>query len=305
MRSSLARRGSLTESVGQLNIEYRELLLPATFNEKARLASDALHIWPRNGMMLIALPNVDGSFTFTLFSPAEESASWKPSTLKSAEGADAFFRATFPDLAAAAPEAGASLASAYVGRIPLVSCSPWNAGQAVVIGDAAHAITPFFGQGLNAGLEDCVLLDEMLDDVGTDVDWAGVFQRFGASRAPDTAAIAALSLENLDEMSRAVTDPAFLLRKNVEAEIQRRYPGLYLSRYELVSFSRLAYRSVVEIGQLQRELLDEVCENVRDPSEVDYARAAALISERLAHRFPTLDSNPQFSSEPPQLRASA
>jgi kynurenine 3-monooxygenase len=159
-----------------------------------------------------------------------------------------------------------------------VKCARWSRGQAVLIGDAAHAIVPFFGQGMNAGFEDCTVLMEVLD---REAGWARAFAELSDSRRPDADAIADLAVENFVEMRDKVSDPEFVLWKEVEAELSRRFPGEYLSRYQLVTFTRIPYRIAKQAGVIQSALLRELTQPARTAHDVDYSRAHSLIRARL------------------------
>ena len=272
--SASALRAALDLDVEQswLDFGYKELTIPPARGGGFSLEPHALHIWPRKNFMLIALPNIDGSFTCTLFLPFEGEASF--AAIDAPAAGENFFAEIFPDAHALIPGLGAALEEAPLGRMVTVKCARWSRGTALLIGDAAHAIVPFFGQGMNAGFEDCTVLMSLLDRVP---DWARAFVEFSASRKPDADAIADLAVENFVEMRDKVADAEFVLWKEVEAELSRRFPGEYLSRYQLVTFTRLPYRVAQEAGRLQLELLRSLTANVRSASEVDYSRARAAI----------------------------
>jgi kynurenine 3-monooxygenase len=260
-----------------IDFGYKELTIPPGPGGGFSMEKNALHIWPRKNFMLIALPNMGGSFTCTLFLPFEGKDSF--AAIEAPAAAERFFTETFPDALALIPRLGDALEAAPLGRMATVKCAPWSRGQAVLIGDAAHAIVPFFGQGMNAGFEDCTVLMEILDRVP---DWSGAFAELSQARKPDADAIAELALENFVEMRDKVADPDFLLWKEVEAELSRRFPGEYLSRYQLVTFTRIPYRIAQEAGRLQTSLLRELTLTARSASSVDYSRAHSLIRSRLA-----------------------
>lgn len=272
--SASALRAVLDLEVEQswLDFGYKELTIPPTRAGGFSLEPHALHIWPRKNFMLIALPNADGSFTCTLFLPFEGEASF--AAIATAAAGEKFFGEVFPDAHALIPGLAAALEEAPLGRMVTVKCGRWSRGTALLIGDAAHAIVPFFGQGMNAGFEDCTVLMGLLDRVP---DWARAFEEFSTSRKPDADAIADLAVENFVEMRDKVADAEFVLWKEVEAELSRRFPGEYLSRYQLVTFTRVPYRVAQEAGRLQLELLRSLTANVRSASEVDYSRAGAAI----------------------------
>jgi kynurenine 3-monooxygenase len=276
--SASALRKALRLSVEEsfLDFGYKELTIPPAPGGGFSLEKNALHIWPRKNFMLIALPNLDGSFTCTLFLPFEGAASF--AAIEAPAEAERFFGETFPDALALIPQLGEALADAPLGRMATVKCARWSRGKALLIGDAAHAIVPFFGQGMNAGFEDCTVLMEILD---READWTRAFTELSESRRPDADAIADLAVENFVEMRDKVADPEFVLWKEVEAELSRRFPGEYLSRYQLVTFTRVPYRLAQEAGHLQNDLLRELTLTARRAQDVDYSRAGTLISTRL------------------------
>ncbi len=290
LRSAMERTGSLQISQEPLDAGYKELTLPPGDGSgphgRFAIAPNALHIWPRGRFMLIALPNMDGSFTCTLFLPFESKGD-EPSfaRLRDADSAGAFFRQYFADAAGLLPNLEESFLAAPLGHMVTVKCTPWAKGTALLIGDAAHAIVPFFGQGMNAGFEDCTLLDEALAGSGGDVSWATLFSQFSAARRVDTDAIADLALENFVEMRDKVGDPVFLLHRAVEAELQRRFPGRYLSRYQMVTFSRIPYHAGLEAGRIQAEILAALCDGKVSAAEVDFDAADRLLRDRLEPIF--------------------
>ena len=262
----------VTESV--LSSGYKELTIPPLSGGGFRLEKGALHLWPRGHFMMIALPNQDGSFTCTLFLPFEGTTSF--ARLRTAAEINGFFDGYFGDIVPLIPELASHFLVAPLGKMVTVKAEPWSHGTALLIGDAAHAIVPFFGQGMNAGFEDVTLLDQLLGD-----DLAQSFATFAERRKPDTDAIAELAIENFVEMRDKVADPVFLLHKAVEAELQKRFPGQYLSRYQLVTFTRIPYSAALRAGQIQSEILDELCAGVSSAGEVDYLRAFMLVRSRL------------------------
>jgi kynurenine 3-monooxygenase len=270
MRKAIAP--GATEEV--LDFGYKELTLPPGSGGSFLLEKNALHIWPRKSFMLIALPNLDGSFTCTLFLSFEAFEE----IARPAE-AERFFAANFPDVLALVPDLGAGLAEAPLGRMTTVKCRPWSQGTSLLVGDAAHAIVPFFGQGMNAGFEDCTVLDGIL---AREPRWERAFAGLSETRKPDADAIADLAVENFVEMRDKVADPEFVLWKEVEAELSRRMRGAYLNRYQLVTFTRVPYREALEAGRVQQGILRELCSGAASAAEVDYQRGEKLVRERLA-----------------------
>jgi kynurenine 3-monooxygenase len=262
-----------------LSSGYKELTIPPLSGGGFRLEKNALHIWPRGHFMLIALPNQDGSFTCTLFLPFEGTTSF--AHLRSADDIDEFFDGYFGDTVPLIPGLAAHFQAAPLGQMVTVKTAPWSHGTALLLGDAAHAIVPFFGQGMNAGFEDVTLLDELLGGQPGD-DLGETFAAFAARRKPDTDAIAQLAIENFVEMRDKVADPTFLLHKAVESELQHRFPGQYLSRYQLVTFTRIPYAAALAAGKIQSEILGELCASASSAAEVDYLRAFVLVRSRLS-----------------------
>ena len=265
LRESL--QGEVREEA--LSSGYKELTMPAQGSGFA-LHREALHIWPRGSFMLIALPNLDGSYTCTLFLAFEGSPSFAGLTTEAE--AQAFFERWFPDAVPLIPNLARQFVQAPLGRMVTVKAWPWSRDCAVLIGDAAHAIVPFFGQGMNAGFEDVTLLCGLLTG-----NWTGDFARFAAARKPDTDAIADLAVENFVEMRDKVADPQFLRMREIEHDLQQRMGGRYLTRYQLVTFTRVPYRVALRAGEIQASLLAELA---RQP-QPDYERGVRIADETL------------------------
>ena len=224
---------------------YKELTIPARDGEFA-LDPGALHIWPRGSSMMIALPNRDRSFTCTLFWPKSAF-----SALDTADRVMAEFRGQYPDVVELMP----SLADDYfrnpVGSLVTVRCWPWSAGRIGLVGDAAHAIVPFFGQGANCAFEDCIELDECLDAASG--DWTSALAAYERRRKANTDAIADMALENFVEMRDKVNSPVFQMKVAAQHALERRLAGRYVSRYELVSFTTMPYSQIA--GRIRRQNL--------------------------------------------------
>lgn len=249
-----------------LSSGYKELTMPKAAGGGFAMHREALHIWPRGNFMLIALPNLDGSFTCTLFLPFQGSPSF--AELQSERDVHEFFSRHFPDAVPLIPGLPAQFLAAPLGRMVTVKAWPWSRGAALVLGDAAHAIVPFFGQGMNAGFEDVTLLAKSLTG-----DWPRDFAAFAQERRPDTDAIADLAVENFVEMRDKVADPEFLRLREMEHELQERMGGRYLTRYQLVTFTRIPYRAALEAGRIEQQLLQEMASSGAD--------GVALAEERL------------------------
>ena len=259
---------------------YKELSMPADAAGRHRMAPDALHIWPRGNYMLIALPNADGSFTATLFLAKHGGLSFE--SLTATAEIEAFLSRSFPDARELMPDCIAEFQNHAVGFLGTVSASPWaHEGMAALIGDSAHAIVPFHGQGMNCCFEDCVEFDACMD---RHASWKSVFAEFGALRKPDTDAIAAMALDNYLEMRERVAHPKFRLQQALALELERRFPQRFIPRYSMVMFHHeIPYRTALERGAIQAALLAELTAGtVTSLAEVDFGRAQREIQARLA-----------------------
>jgi kynurenine 3-monooxygenase len=233
----------------------KELPIPAGSRAEWHKHKNALHIWPRGQYMLIAFPNLDGSFTSTLHLPLEGEVSFD--SIHTERDLVKLFETSFPDAYAEMP----NVVSDYFANptIPMVTirCAPWNhRDKVLLIGDAAHAIWPSYGQGANAGFEDCAILDECLEEQGG--DWLAATRAYQERRKPDVEAVADLSEEHFREIRDKVGDPAFLLRKRVERKFNRMYPERYSSLYSLVAFTTTPYAEALRMNQAQNKLVDAV-----------------------------------------------
>lgn len=241
---------------------YKELTIPADAGGEHRLDPSALHIWPRGNFMLIALPNADGTFTCTLFLPFEGEVSFEKLTDDAA--VSAFFQKYFPDAVPHMPALLDDFRSNPTSSLVTVKCAPWQwQNRILLIGDAAHAIVPFYGQGMNAGFEDCTILDAMYDELGG--DWSRVIPQFAARRKADGDAIAELAQRNFIEMRDLVGDPKFLLRKKIAAHLHERHPD-FLPVYTMVTFSNTPYHVALREDDAQNRLFSQILqlENVEN-----------------------------------------
>lgn len=257
---------------------YKELTLPPFPGGKPRIDKHALHIWPRGGFMLIALPNVDGSFTVTLFLPLTGADSFE--TLTAPASIEAFFAVHFPDILALMPQLAAEFLQHPTGIMGTVRCQQWSVGdRLLLIGDAAHAITPFHGQGMNCCFEDCRELDELL---AASSDWAATCREFATSRRPNTDAIAAMAIENYLEMRDTVRDPKFHLHKALALELERRHPERFVPRYSMVMFhDDIPYAVAFRRGRIQDEILTALTAAADGIEAIDFGAAARMIEQRL------------------------
>ena len=252
LRHALQDRGLLQASEDTLAHDYKELHIPPRADGGWPLEAHALHIWPRGGFMLIALPNPDHSFTATLFLPDCGAVSFE--AIRGSAAARAFFAREFPDALALIPDFEEQFASHPQGKLATLHCWPWHAQKVLLIGDAAHAIVPFHGQGLNCGFEDCVQLAQLL---ASEASPAAACRTFEDLRRPNTDAIAAMAIENYREMRDTVASPDFARRKQLALDLEQRYPGRFIPRYSMVMFhAEIPYAEAQRRGALQEGVLD-------------------------------------------------
>jgi kynurenine 3-monooxygenase len=281
--ASAVRAAILERTGGRLDEEplghgYKELSIPPAPGGGFRMEKNALHIWPRGEYMLIALPNIDGSFTVTLFLPNQGEESFQ--VLPTPEAVHALFQRRFADAIPLMPRLAEDFFGNPTGHLETIRCSPWSfEDQALVLGDAAHAIVPFHGQGMNAAFEDCSAFDQCLEN--PDRAWSEVFAEFEKRRRPNADAIADMALENYVEMRATVREPKFQLKKELSFRLEERHPGRFIPRYSMVMFHTLPYADAKRRGAIQERILDELTSRAARLDDVDLARADRLIEERL------------------------
>jgi len=235
---------------------YKELIIPAGKNGEFLLDKNALHIWPRGSFMMIALPNPDGNFTCTLFLPFEGEKSF--SNLKTDEQVEEFFKSEFSDAFTLMPTLISDFKTNATASLVTVKCFPWVFDNKIgLIGDAAHAIVPFYGQGMNCGFEDCVVLNELIEKHND--DWDIIFPEYEQLRKPDGDAIADLAIANFVEMRDKTADPKFILQKKIEAKFSQHYPDKWIPLYSMVTYSpHIRYSTALKEGQKQQKIMDEI-----------------------------------------------
>jgi len=284
LRTEIENKTNKKINSSLLSHGYKELVMQADSDQKYRMEKNALHIWPRGEFMLIALPNEDGSFTCTLFMPFEK-GEYNFAELKSKEKIKDFFEKYFLDFTKRVPNYCEQFMDNPLGKMVTLKSDKWNYnGSALLMGDASHAIVPFFGQGMNCGFEDCgeflglIEKNGFLDNEENDEK---LFQQFFKNRKPNTDAIADLAVENFTEMSSKTADPLFLLQKKMEALLYSLYPDIYIPRYTLISFSRTPYKVAEEIGLIQKEILNELSKNIKTEMDMDFDFAEKLFNQKL------------------------
>lgn len=262
VRETIMKSGRFNYSQSYIEHGYKELSIPPTKAKDFALEPNALHIWPRGRFMLIALPNEDRSFTCTLFLPFEGKDSF--SSIRSADDITGFFQSTFPDALPMMPSLVEDYFQNPTASLVTIRCYPWVKKNTLILGDASHAIVPFYGQGMNSGFEDCYLLNKMIDLC--EGDWQEIITRFQATRKPDTDAIADLAIQNFLEMRDKVADENFLLRKQIESKLHELYPQKWIPLYSLVTFSDTGYANALAMGKKQEAIMDKVMarENIRE-----------------------------------------
>ena len=239
----------------EINHDYKELLIPAGDNNKYLLEKNALHIWPRGNFMLMALANLDGSFTCTLFAPKKGENSFEELNTKAE--VENYFSATFPDFIELVPDLYEQWKSNPTSNLGIVRTYPWHIGdKSLIIGDAAHATVPFYGQGMNAGFEDCRVLDNLLD--AHKDDFGSSFNEYSIVRKPNGDGVQDLSMHNFVVMRDKTADPKFLLQKRIEKKFANLYPDKWTPLYSMVSFSNIAYSEAWQIGMKQEEIMQKI-----------------------------------------------
>ncbi len=278
LRHAMATVANLGERVENLGHGYKELEIPPAADGSFRIEPNALHIWPRGRYMCIALPNDERTFTVTLFLPSSGEPSFE--TVRNGAEARAFFERDFADASALIPDLEHDFDAHPTGVLATLYLDRWHLrGDAVLLGDAAHAMVPFHGQGMNCAFEDCVALADHLERAP---DREAAFAAFQRERLPNAQAIQQMALENYLEMRDRVDNEEYLLQRALERELAERHPTRFVPRYSMVTFMRLPYATAFERGRIQRELLAELTRGHESLDTVDRALADRLVVERLA-----------------------
>ncbi|MFD2516585.1 FAD-dependent oxidoreductase [Salinimicrobium flavum] len=255
VRHKMQRQSRFNYSQHFIDVGYKELRIPANADGTHKLDKNSFHIWPRGEFMLIAMPNLDGSFTCTLFLPFEGEYSFETITTEAA--AEKFFADFFPDIHEEISNLTRDFFRNPTSALVTVKCFPWTYYDKIaLVGDAAHAVVPFFGQGMNAGFED--ISDLMNLHETHDNDWETIFKEYQERRKPNADAIAELSYRNFMEMSSKTADPKFLLRKKIEKKFAEKHPEKWVPVYSRVTFSDKPYSEALKTGDMQAKIMDSV-----------------------------------------------
>jgi len=245
---------------------YKELTMPPDSIGNFQMEPKALHVWPRGQFMLIALPNLNKTFTCTLFFPLEGPLSFE--TVIASDDVIKLFEDQFPDALGMMPGVVEEFLSNPVGKLGTVFCDPWHVGsQALLMGDAAHAVVPFFGQGMNASFQDCSLLRKLINKHSG--DWAVILSEFSRIHVKNGHSIAKMAIENYLEMRDHVNDPIYKKRRKLELKMERMFPDEFIPRYSMVSFHQTPYSEVYKRGEKQHKIIEAMLKNFNDISEID------------------------------------
>ncbi len=252
-------QGRFTYSQEYIEHDYKEVAFPANADGTPKMDPQCLHIWPRRYYMMMGLANQDGGFTGTLFMPNTHTENAPGfDVVKTEEQVTKFFADHFADAMPIVPDLVQQYLRNPQSSLVIIRCNPWQVnGKVALIGDAAHAIVPFYGEGMNAGYEDCKVLNDLLNEHGDD-NWSKVLPRYAAKRKPNGDAIADLSLRNFIEMRDLVADPKFLLRKKIEGHLQAKHPDQWLPLYSQVKFSDIEYKDAWKEGLRHDRIMEEV-----------------------------------------------
>lgn len=277
LRKAMRQVKGFEQSEELLAHGYKELVIPAAAGGGFLMEKNALHIWPRKSYMLIALPNFDGSFTVTLFLAHEGKESF--AALKTESDVTDFFSRFFPDAMKLMPDLAKTFFENPTGSMVTIRCCPWHSGgNLMLLGDAAHAIVPFFGQGMNCGFEDCSALGALLDKKIS--GWEKLFAALEQERKPNADAIADMALENFIEMRDTVADAKFQLKKQIGFELERRYPGKFVPRYAMVVFHpEIPYAEARKKSEVQDRILETLCAGISSLEQVDWRQADELLKK--------------------------
>ena len=276
LRKSIVEKADIQYVKKPLGHGYKELTIPPLESGEFQIEPNALHIWPRGNYMLIALPNNDYSFTCTLFFPMAGATSFK--TVKTEKDILDLFQSQFPDAIKLMPTLVEDFQSNPTGDLASVYCKPWHfVDKALLIGDAAHAVVPFFGQGMNASFQDCSALAILMDQI--EDEWTAIFNAFSSTQVENGHAIADMAIENYLEMRDHVNDTEYKKKRNVELKLERMFPGRFIPRYSMVSFHQIPYSEVYQRGRKQFKIIDDVLKADPSGQSIDKAMVEKMLPE--------------------------
>ena len=274
LRKSIVEKADIQYVKKPLGHGYKELTIPPMKSGKFQIEPNALHIWPRGNHMLIALPNNDCSFTCTLFFPMIGKTSFE--TVKTEKDIFDLFQSQFPDAIKLIPNLVEDFQKNPTGDLASVYCKPWHlGGKALLIGDAAHAVAPFFGQGMNASFQDCSTLAKLMGQ--NENDWNTIFNAFSSTQVENGHAIADMALENYLEMRDHVNDPEYKKRRNMELKLERMFPDQFIPRYSMVSFHQIPYAEVYQRGEKQFKIISDVLKADPSGQSIDKAMVEEML----------------------------
>ena len=270
VRHKMQRRSRFNYSQDFIEVGYKELTIAPNKDGSHKLEKNSFHIWPRGNFMFIAMPNLNGSFTCTLFMPFEGPISFDK--ISSKKDLANFFMTHFPTVMHDIENLTEDFFNNPTSAMVTMKCYPWTYWNKVaLVGDSAHAVVPFYGQGMNAGFEDIYILDQLMEEYGD--DWETIFKEYQKQRKPNADAIAELSYRNFVEMSSKTTDTKFLVQKKIEKHFANKYPDKWIPVYSRVTFSDHPYHEALAIGDKQEEIMKKIMrisdiENKWDSEEV-------------------------------------
>ncbi|WP_133139060.1 FAD-dependent oxidoreductase [Legionella genomosp. 1] len=274
VRQTMAEQKKISATRSFLPYGYKELSLSNQSSQQ--FAPEHLHLWPRDSYLLLGNPNTDDSITGSLFLPQQGKNSF--SELDNELKVNQFFKAAFPDAFTAMPDLIGEFFGHPTGNMSTIQCEPWHyQDHCLLIGDAAHGIVPFFGQGMNCGFEDCRMLDHLLNQYQD--DWSKVMPAFFKTRKPNTDAVSMMSMDNYHEIQTDIRDEHFNLKKRLEQELMHHYPDVYISKHVLVMFTNTPYAQAQAIGVLQKELLDEICASTKEINSIKWNEINQLMEQ--------------------------
>ncbi len=283
LRQAILAQGAQQDSEAVLDHSYKELSILPDSNGQFKLDKHALHIWPRGEFMMIALPNLDGSFTVTLFMPNNGFTSF--ASVNSDNEIAHFFEAHFAEIAPELDNLITSFKQNPTGKLATIKCAPWHyQDQALIIGDAAHAIVPFHGQGMNCGFEDCDAIAQLFPEAKASAqfsksDWQAVFAKVEQQRKVNADAIADMALENYIEMRDSVRQHEFLLQKQFTFQIQQWFPNRFTPRYGMVMFEHRPYSEAYALGKKHKQLLAELSDRYSCASQLNQDEVKLLLDK--------------------------